>query len=201
MVKVSQEHLDARRQQILMAALACFSRNGYQKTTMHDVAEEAGLSAGSLYNYFESKGAIIEALGEVSARKMMRLIDCLRGAGSLAEALERYGGRVAETLSAAGGRELARLNVVLWAEALSSRELERRLIRADRSVLEHITELVEEDRRQGNVPANSDSRTMAEAVVTYVTGLVARTALDAEFDAGRHWESLGAKLIGEAMWK
>lgn len=201
MVKVSQEHVDARRQQILMAALACFSREGYQKTTMHDVAREAGLSAGSLYNYFESKDAIIEALGELSARKMMQLIACLRESGPLAEALERYGGRLAETLSAEGGREVARFNVVLWAEALASERLARRLVRADRRMLEHIAELVEADRRQGSVPPDTDPRAVAEAVATYLAGLVARTALDPEFDPARHWDSVGAKLIGDALWK
>ncbi|PVR94745.1 TetR family transcriptional regulator, partial [Salmonella enterica subsp. enterica serovar Anatum] len=34
MPKVSQEHRDARRAQILQAAAACFERKGYQRTTM-----------------------------------------------------------------------------------------------------------------------------------------------------------------------
>ena len=46
---------EARRAQILEAALRCFSDKGYHETTMDDLAREAGLSKGSLYWYFPSK--------------------------------------------------------------------------------------------------------------------------------------------------
>jgi AcrR family transcriptional regulator len=44
-----------RRAQIIEAALACFTRKGYNNTTMDDIVAESGLSKGSLYWYFESK--------------------------------------------------------------------------------------------------------------------------------------------------
>ncbi len=44
-----------RRAQIIQAALACFTRAGYNNTTMDDIVAESGLSKGSLYWYFESK--------------------------------------------------------------------------------------------------------------------------------------------------
>ncbi|MEA3341980.1 MAG: TetR/AcrR family transcriptional regulator [Chloroflexota bacterium] len=46
---------EERRAQIIQAALACFSRKGYNKTTMDDIVAESGLSKGSLYWYFKSK--------------------------------------------------------------------------------------------------------------------------------------------------
>ena len=56
MPRVAAEHLSARRQQILHAAEACFSRNGFHKTTMQDIIAETGLSAGAIYNYFKGVG-------------------------------------------------------------------------------------------------------------------------------------------------
>lgn len=47
-----------RRAQIIQAALACFTRKGYNNTTMDDIVAESGLSKGSLYWYFESKDAL-----------------------------------------------------------------------------------------------------------------------------------------------
>ena len=44
-----------RKQQICEAAIICFGRKGYHLTKMDDIAEEAGLSKGSLYWYFKSK--------------------------------------------------------------------------------------------------------------------------------------------------
>lgn len=50
-----------RRAQIIEAALACFTRKGYNNTTMDDIVAESGLSKGSLYWYFKSKDELFEA--------------------------------------------------------------------------------------------------------------------------------------------
>ena len=51
-----------RRQQIMDAALTCFARKGYHKTTMDDIVAESGLSKGSLYWYFKSKDELFFSL-------------------------------------------------------------------------------------------------------------------------------------------
>lgn len=63
MPKVSDQHREDRRDQILIAAWKCFSRNGFHSTSMADVIREAGLSAGAVYLYFRSKDEIIIAVG------------------------------------------------------------------------------------------------------------------------------------------
>jgi AcrR family transcriptional regulator len=55
---------EERKSQILDAAMETFSRDGFYKTRMSDIAETSGLSKGSLYWYFESKDSIILALLE-----------------------------------------------------------------------------------------------------------------------------------------
>ncbi|MCH8191827.1 MAG: helix-turn-helix transcriptional regulator [Chloroflexi bacterium] len=49
MPKITQAHLEARRQQILDAAFACFARQGFRQTTMQDIFREADLSAGAMH--------------------------------------------------------------------------------------------------------------------------------------------------------
>ncbi|XRQ03491.1 TetR/AcrR family transcriptional regulator [Actinomadura welshii] len=61
MPRVTEEHLERRRRQILDAARACFIRKGVHDTSMQDIFAEAGLSAGAVYRYFRSKNEIIEA--------------------------------------------------------------------------------------------------------------------------------------------
>jgi len=46
---------EERKQQILQAAMTCFARTGYYRTTMDDIVAESGLSKGALYWYFSSK--------------------------------------------------------------------------------------------------------------------------------------------------
>lgn len=51
-----------RRQQILDAALICFSRTGYHQTSMDDLAAELPFSKGLLYYYFPTKRDLFVSL-------------------------------------------------------------------------------------------------------------------------------------------
>jgi len=51
-----------RRQEILSAALNCFTVKGFSETTMSDIHERSGASMGSIYNHFESKEQLAAAL-------------------------------------------------------------------------------------------------------------------------------------------
>jgi TetR/AcrR family acrAB operon transcriptional repressor len=53
---------DERQQQILDAASTVIIRLGYDKTTMNDIAEEAGASRRTVYLYFKGKEELFEAL-------------------------------------------------------------------------------------------------------------------------------------------
>jgi AcrR family transcriptional regulator len=64
MPKVSAEHKDAVRRRILDAALTCLARNDFQDVTTRELVAEAGLSTGTIYNYFSSKELLYEALAE-----------------------------------------------------------------------------------------------------------------------------------------
>ncbi len=52
----------ARRDGVLQAALACFSRQGTDATTVQDIQREARCSIGSIYHHFGSKEGIAEEL-------------------------------------------------------------------------------------------------------------------------------------------
>ncbi len=51
-----------RKQEILEAALACFTENGIEATTIDMIRERSGASVGSMYHHFGSKEAIAAAL-------------------------------------------------------------------------------------------------------------------------------------------
>lgn len=54
------------REKILDAALECFSRNGFQGTSIDEIATECGMKAPNLYKYFKSKDAILAAIANIS---------------------------------------------------------------------------------------------------------------------------------------
>ena len=61
MARLTQAHVDARTGDILAAAVALFASRGIEKTTMADVAAEAGISTGAIYRYFPGKEALLAA--------------------------------------------------------------------------------------------------------------------------------------------
>jgi len=73
--RVSEDHLTARREQILVAARACFLRKGLHNTSMQDLIKEAGLSVGAVYRYFKSKDEIIAAIAGGVVGGIRRRID------------------------------------------------------------------------------------------------------------------------------
>ncbi len=64
MPKTSMAAKEARRTQILDAAVRCFAQRGYYETTIEDLVTETGLSRGALYLYYPSKEAIYLAISE-----------------------------------------------------------------------------------------------------------------------------------------
>ena len=69
MPKVSQEHLDARRAQILDGARAAFAEHGYDGATVKRLEEATGLSRGAIFHYFENKNDLfVELAMEMNTR-------------------------------------------------------------------------------------------------------------------------------------
>ncbi len=80
------------RQEILDAAEARFRIYGYRKTTMAEIAEDAGMSAANLYRYFEDKQDIAAACARrCMGERLERLREVLRQRGpSAGERLESF---------------------------------------------------------------------------------------------------------------
>jgi len=64
-----KRHQNARREQIVSAAARVFAEKGYHRATTQDIAQEAEVSEGTIYNYFTSKDelllAIVNRLGDL----------------------------------------------------------------------------------------------------------------------------------------
>jgi AcrR family transcriptional regulator len=77
-----QDVSEQRRHQIMDAAFAVFSRLGFERASMDDIAKEAGVSKGALYLYYKSKDAIIGRLLQVffdQALKQVRSLAATEG--------------------------------------------------------------------------------------------------------------------------
>ncbi|PBC53119.1 TetR family transcriptional regulator [Rhodococcus sp. ACS1] len=67
---VLSDDTEVARGQILKAAESMFQRYGLSKTTMDDIAKEAGVSRPTVYRYFGDRDTLITALIEVRSRRL-----------------------------------------------------------------------------------------------------------------------------------
>jgi AcrR family transcriptional regulator len=72
-----QARLDAQRAGLLDAAGRVLSEHGYRGCSIAAVAAAAGVASGTVYNHFESKGALV---GELFRRAVAREVEAVRSA-------------------------------------------------------------------------------------------------------------------------
>lgn len=61
---IQQQLITARENQILDAAVAVFAEKGFHATTIRNIAQHAGISDGTIYNYFKNKTALLIGIFE-----------------------------------------------------------------------------------------------------------------------------------------
>src|SRR5207253_1890542 len=74
-MRVTAEVKAATRQRILEAARQLFATKGFETATTRDLASAAGIAAGTLFNYFASKEAILACLAAEAADDLHRAFD------------------------------------------------------------------------------------------------------------------------------
>jgi len=60
----TEKTVEDRREQIMESALRVFAKKGFAGASNKDIAEEAGITPGLIYHYFESKEALLKAIYE-----------------------------------------------------------------------------------------------------------------------------------------
>jgi AcrR family transcriptional regulator len=172
MPKVSQEHLDSRKRQILAAANRCFARVGFHNATMQDVIKESALSAGAIYNYFSSKEDIIIAIAEerhVREAAICRAAEC--EADPFA-ALTHLAREFFDHLSDAGQDEERRVGVQLWAEALNNKRLLSVNREGSAEPLRALIGIIERLKAYGEISHDIGSDALARVMIALFQGLV-----------------------------
>jgi AcrR family transcriptional regulator len=190
MPKVSDAHLDARRRQIVDAAVVCFARDGFHRATMQDICREAGLSAGAVYRYFEGKDAIIEAIADERHAREAGFMERAHGAGGGSEGLRELGRAFFSSLADPDERRRRRLGVQVWAEALRNPDILKLVKRGTVRPRLVIAELVREAQERGELRSDLDPDAFARAIQALFLGFVLQQAWEPRADVAAYLETV-----------
>lgn len=64
MASIREKKKQQTRQAIMLAAVKLFSEKGFEKTSIEELAKEAGIGKGTIYSYFQTKSDILHAFCE-----------------------------------------------------------------------------------------------------------------------------------------
>lgn len=196
MPRVNDAYLEARRQEILDAAMTCFSRDGFHRTTMRDIVREAGMSAGALYRYFRGKDEIVAAIADERRAPDPALLEEASASTDAPGALRELVGDALGRLADPAEQRWRRITVQVWAEALRDErvmDVARKGLDGPVSTLADVIRLGQEN---GALPTELDPVAAARVCASLFYGLVLQQAWDPDVDVDGYVDAVLMVLDG-----
>lgn len=188
---------EKKRREIIEAAMAVFARTGYLRAKIKDVADEAGVGKGTVYEYFRSKQELFLEMGEYlfeqyleNQKKNLELVS------SPEEQLRTLIVSTLEQTALWAG--FAYLTFDIWSEM--DRKGEQNTFRLLKTgVLERTVDVISEYVREGQargVFEGSDPRLAAHIIMAVLDGLVIQLLIKSDaFDLNAMADTLTDVLL------
>lgn len=172
MARVTDAHIEARKGQIIDAAWICFARNGYHRTTMQDIATEAGISAGAIYRYFDGKEAVLVAINQRSQEMGRALVAAATGDdGDPIGSISVIGEAMMRFFHDPEFETIARINMEIWPEILRNQDLRKAVGDEIRFWREAVAKLMSDARDRGDLRADVNPEALAVVFMSAWEGL------------------------------
>lgn len=197
MARVTQEHLDARRQQILDASRRCFIRNGFHTTSMQDILSEANLSSGALYRYFRSKEEIIVAIAQGVLAQIAHGIEVSLDPDVPLSADEIFRRLFVTIERIDAEQDIARMAVQVWGEALRSPVVAEQVKVSVGQTLQILAGRIRIYQEHGTISSSVAPEHLARAVVSVLPGFILQRALLGDIDAATFGSAFSALINTE----
>ena len=200
MPKVTVEHLNARKAQIMEAARACFGRKGFAGTTIQDICREAGLSPGAIYRYFNSKSDIVFAIGDESREMVLGMIEEMKGRHTALEVLDFIGERFFGLLAEPAADPVMLVYPEVWAETLRNAEMREQAGRSMQGWRDALAALIEKGQGEDIFGREIDPKACAMVLIATFEGLQLQLARNPELVDVRQFYDTMRGLIWREAW-
>jgi AcrR family transcriptional regulator len=190
---------EMRRQELLEAALVCFSKKGYHGTTIDDITREAGITKGGLYWHFKSKWDIFRAI----------LDEHKKQEDAVWKKLEKYD--ISENMLIEGGLLFIKLHLhnkwilnifsEIEVEAMRNKEVMKEYFSHFKNENEKITDLIKEAYKRGRI-RKLDFNTFSLMVHIFAMGLVKHYLIkEKDLDYEKIWRVFSDAVLNGILVK
>jgi AcrR family transcriptional regulator len=194
MPRVSEQHLAARRQQIIDAAATCFVRDGFHGTSMQDVIREADLSVGAFYRYFRSKTELIRAIAEEVVSELVADFDALAAAEPMPPLVQIIRAGLQTADKRIDGDQRAKIAVQVWGEAVRDPELADLVAGIYRQIRARFTLIARRARDAGQLDASTDPEATGSVLFGLLQGYLLQRLLVGHLDMEAYLAGVQALL-------
>lgn len=152
---------EEKRNDILKAAMKVISESGFEKATIEDIAKEAGIGKGTVYEYFESKNTLFLDMLRYGVKQYQEgLTEALSQADGIFEAIRNYSSYSAEFMS----QHIDIVNSSMSGQSLPE-EMRLQMMENWATIHQTIEEKVREGIRLRDIRANIDPVMAASAII------------------------------------
>jgi AcrR family transcriptional regulator len=174
------------RTRILEAAFGVLSRQGYENTSIKDIAAEAGVAQGLVHYHYKSKQLLVLAVLEYVCQKVE--VGGVEGEAGALAAFEQTKQMLRDS------RATNALYIQLIGHSLHDAVIQegvRKFVRGDRAHVEDIARTVLTERGQEPSPA----RGVAGVVWAAILGIIVQSLVDPEFDTDEAVDTLAVMSL------
>ena len=198
MPRIPEQLRQDRREAIVLAAVDCLARHGYQGTSMRTIAEAVGLTKGGLYPYFPNKDAILLAVSDRFLESVVARLQPRGGVGA-AQQLAEYLDEFEATFHDARTVSARRAVLDLWLAAGDSPAVRRSIERRFEAVGTALATLVRRAQDEGTFRRDVCPELVAGLVMAARDGMLfQKVKLSAPVPVGELTELL-KRLLWDAL--
>lgn len=166
--KVSTQYKIDVKEKIVNAALMTFSKYGYDRTRMDDVAEAAKVSKGRLYLYFKNKEELFYAISERNIADLKQQLSSLF-AGK--ENLISGSGNFYDNFRSKNTTDLEKVFFEIIAESSRNLKLRKMLYEQRIKIFDVVIEYLNSQMQRGLIKKGTNTKAIASGLVSLYNGL------------------------------
>ncbi len=185
-----------RREEILRAALTCFSKKGYHDTKMDDIIKASGLSKGALYWHFKGKRDIFISLIEQHIEEDKLLMGRLTKGHEITQSLLKQAGLIfLERHFEKEKEDLIPLFIEFVAESSRDKKIEKKLKMIYSEWIDLIQYSLEAAKGKGIIK-DIDSANLARGIFALIDGLIELSVIfGGKLNYRKVWETCAGALL------
>ena len=166
--KVSTQYKIDVKEKIVNAALMTFSKYGYHRTRMDDVAEAAKVSKGRLYLYFKNKEELFYAISERNIAELKQQLSTLFTGK---ENLISGSGNFYENFRSKNTTNLEKVFFEIIAESSRNLKLRKMLYEQRIKIFDVVIEYLNSQMQRGLIKKGTNTKAIASGLVSLYNGL------------------------------